>query len=163
MRASRTASAASRCLRSVISGLSFSTASVEADLHDQAAESLREILIEAREPLRKTGPFSKTEASQLRILLLQDLHPLGGEGSKRTTLKYVGPTDDPEIAERAEAFQRAKIGYRARRELAAKLRRAGYPAFPPWKVSSSTNSRARDFSRFAPRSSVRWPIRHTAA
>ncbi len=42
----------------------------------------------------------------------------------------MGPADDPEIVRRVETFERTKIGYRARRELAAKLRRAGYPSAP---------------------------------
>jgi hypothetical protein len=40
----------------------------------------------------------------------------------------VGPATDLEIVKRAETFERAKTGYRARRDLAARLRRAGYPS-----------------------------------
>jgi len=50
------------------------------------------------------------------------------------------------------------IGYSARRELAAKLRRAGYPA-PPQMEGLVVNELARaGLFGFAPRSSVRWPI-----
>lgn len=54
----------------------------------------------------------------------------GGDGPTKTSLKYVGPASDPEIVKRVENFERAKVGYRGRRELASKLRRSGYPAPP---------------------------------
>ncbi|RXG85873.1 hypothetical protein EAS61_35045 [Bradyrhizobium zhanjiangense] len=85
----------------------------------------------------KTGAFSNRSEPTANTT-----EPSGGEGPTKKTLKYVGAADDPEIAKRAEAFQRTKIGYRARRELAAKLRRAGYPA-PPHMEGLVVNELAR--------------------
>jgi hypothetical protein len=48
------------------------------------------------------------------------------------TLKYVGPADDEAIGRRVEAFAAEKADFRARRELAARLRRAGLPAPLPF-------------------------------
>lgn len=48
------------------------------------------------------------------------------------TLKYVGPVGDPEIERRVAAFASVRGDYRARRELAARLRRAGLPAPLPF-------------------------------
>jgi len=50
----------------------------------------------------------------------------GGEG--RRYLKYVGPVSDPAINGRVERFERVKVGYRVRREIASRLRAAGLPA-----------------------------------
>ncbi len=48
------------------------------------------------------------------------------------TVKYVGPADDPEIERRVAAFATLRADYRARRGLAARLRRAGLPAPLPF-------------------------------
>lgn len=50
----------------------------------------------------------------------------GGVGA--STLKYVGPADDPEITRRVTRFGAIKSDYKVRRDLAARLRRAGLPA-----------------------------------
>ena len=50
----------------------------------------------------------------------------GGPGA--STLKYVGPADDPEIESRVARFGEIKSDYKVRRDLAARLRRAGLPA-----------------------------------
>jgi len=56
--------------------------------------------------------------------------PEAGRGVQ--TLKYVGPAGDPEIERRVTAFANLRADYRARRELAARLRRAGLPAPLPF-------------------------------
>ena len=48
------------------------------------------------------------------------------------TLKYVGPAADPDIERRIAAFASIHADYRTRRELAARLRRAGLPAPLPF-------------------------------
>ena len=48
------------------------------------------------------------------------------------TLKYVGPAGDPEVERRVTAFANLRADYRTRRELAARLRRAGLPAPLPF-------------------------------
>jgi hypothetical protein len=48
------------------------------------------------------------------------------------TLKYVGPAGDPGIERRVAAFANLRADYRARRELATRLRRAGLPAPLPF-------------------------------
>ena len=78
----------------------------------------------------ENGTFLKQKRANREYYYYKAYETSGGQGPTKTALKYVGPADNPEIAKRAQAFQRTKIGYRARRELAAKLRRAGYPAPP---------------------------------
>lgn len=48
------------------------------------------------------------------------------------SLKYVGPAGDPDIERRVAAFGSVKGDYRARRDLASRLRRAGLPAPLPF-------------------------------
>jgi hypothetical protein len=90
----------------------------------------------------ENGTFLKQKRANREYYYYKAYEASGGEGPTKTSLKYVGPADDPEIAKRAEAFQRTKIGYRVRRELAAKLRRAGYPA-PPRMEGLVVNELAR--------------------
>jgi hypothetical protein len=49
------------------------------------------------------------------------------------TLKYVGPAGHPDIERRVAAFAGLRADYRVRRELAARLRRAGLPAPLPFE------------------------------
>jgi len=51
-----------------------------------------------------------------------------GDEPGRSYLKYVGPVSDPNIEQRVAQFGRLKVAYRARRELASKLRAAGLPS-----------------------------------
>jgi hypothetical protein len=76
------------------------------------------------------GTFMKQKRSGREYFYYKAYERSGGNGSTKTALKYVGPAGDPEIVKRVEAFERIKTGYRARRELAARLRRAGYPSPP---------------------------------
>ncbi len=76
------------------------------------------------------GTFLKQKRANRDYYYYKAYDTSGGDGPTKTSLKYVGPADDPEIVRRVEAFERTKIGYRTRRELAAKLRRAGYPSPP---------------------------------
>jgi hypothetical protein len=78
----------------------------------------------------ENGTFLKQKRGNRDYYYYKGYQQSGGGGPTKTSMKYVGPVDDPEIAKRVEAFQRTKTGYRARRDLAAKLRRAGYPAPP---------------------------------
>jgi hypothetical protein len=75
----------------------------------------------------ENGTFLKQKRSGREYYYYKGYEPTGGAGPTKTSLKYVGPADDPEIAHRAEAFERIKTGYRVRRDLAARLRRAGFP------------------------------------
>lgn len=78
----------------------------------------------------ENGTFLKMKRANREYYYYKAYDTSGGQGPTKTTLKYVGPVDDPEIAKRVESFQRSKTGYRARRDLAAKLRRAGFPSPP---------------------------------
>jgi hypothetical protein len=60
--------------------------------------------------------------------------PHGAPGA--TVIKYAGRVGDPELERRIACFGSIKSDYRARRELAAKLRRAGLPA--PMPIEGAT-------------------------
>lgn len=74
------------------------------------------------------GTFLRQKRKNREYFYYKAYESSGGDGPTKTSLKYVGPADDPEIEKRVANFQRAKIGYRIRRDLAAKLRRAGFPS-----------------------------------
>lgn len=78
----------------------------------------------------ENGTFLKQKRANREYYYYKAYDTSGGSGPTKTSLRYVGPADDPEIVRRVETFERSKVGYRARRELAAKLRRAGYPSPP---------------------------------
>jgi hypothetical protein len=78
----------------------------------------------------ENGTFLKLKRSGRDYYYYKAYDTSGGDQPTKTSMKYVGPASDPEIIKRAETFERVKTGYRARRELAARLRRAGYPAPP---------------------------------
>lgn len=82
------------------------------------------------EDFPENGTFLKQRRGNREYYYYKGYQQTGGDGPTRTSLKYVGPADDPDIAKRVEAFQRTKTGYRVRRDLAARLRRAGYPTPP---------------------------------
>lgn len=75
----------------------------------------------------ENGTFHKQNRSGREYYYYKAYEPTRGAGPTKTSLKYVGPANDPEIARRVEAFERIKTGYRVRRDLAARLRRAGFP------------------------------------
>jgi hypothetical protein len=78
----------------------------------------------------ENGTFLKQKRRNREYYYYKAYETSGGDGPTKTKLKYVGPADEPEITRRVEAFQRSKTGYRVRREIAAKLRRAGLPSPP---------------------------------
>jgi hypothetical protein len=78
----------------------------------------------------ENGTFLKQKRRNREYHYYKAYETSGGDGPTKTKLKYVGPADEPEIARRVEAFQRSKTGYRVRRDIAAKLRRAGFPSPP---------------------------------
>jgi hypothetical protein len=78
----------------------------------------------------ENGTFLKQKRRNREYYYYKAYETSGGDGPTKTRLKYVGPADEPDIARRVEAFQRSKTGYRLRREIAAKLRRAGFPSPP---------------------------------
>jgi hypothetical protein len=78
----------------------------------------------------ENGTFLKQRRSGRDYYYYKAYQPSGGDRPTKTSLKYVGPVGDPQIIDRVERFERTKTGYRARRELAAKLRRAGFPSPP---------------------------------
>jgi hypothetical protein len=78
----------------------------------------------------ENGTFLKQKRGNRDYYYYKAYDTSSGDGPTKTKLKYVGPADDPEIAKRVGAFQRSKTGYRTRREIAAKLRRAGFPSPP---------------------------------
>jgi hypothetical protein len=73
----------------------------------------------------ENGTFLKQKRSGRDYYYYKAYEPTGGIGPTRTSLRYVGPAEDPEIVRRVEAFARIKAGYRVRRDLAAFTIRPG--------------------------------------